>query len=60
MAQTLWSRVHGALALPINIDTDDLADGPSIAEEMIAALVRSISTEMPVDTPSDDADKETR
>ena len=60
MAQTLWSRVHGALARPINIDTDDLADGPSIAEEMIAALVRSISTEMTVDTTSDDADKETR
>ncbi|MFK7917894.1 MAG: TetR/AcrR family transcriptional regulator [Ilumatobacter sp.] len=49
MAQLLWSGVHGALALPINVDTYDLADGPSIATDMITAMVRSISTQP--DTP---------
>lgn len=44
MAQLLWSGVHGALALPINIDTYDLADGPTTATEMIATLIRSITT----------------
>ena len=44
MAQLLWSGVHGALALPINIDTYDLAAGPAMATEMIDALVRSITT----------------
>ncbi len=44
LAQLLWSGVHGALALPINIDTYDLIDGPSVATEMIATLTRSITT----------------
>ncbi len=44
LAQLLWSGVHGALALPINIDTYDLIDGPTMATEMIAALTRSITT----------------
>ncbi|MEM8620067.1 MAG: TetR/AcrR family transcriptional regulator [Actinomycetota bacterium] len=65
MAQTLWSGVHGALALPINIDTYDLADGPSIAGEMIASLVRSITTTDTITTTVDHLDttdhrKETR
>ena len=45
LAQLLWSGVHGALALPINIDTYDLASGPQIAADMVAALIRSIRTE---------------
>ena len=44
MAQLLWSGVHGALALPINIDTYDLADGPTMAAEMIPTLLRSVTT----------------
>lgn len=48
LAQVLWSGVHGALALPINIDTYDLAAGPQVAGEMITSLIRSITTE---DTP---------
>ena len=44
MAQVLWSGVHGALALPINIDTYDLSEGPTIAHEMIMSLLRSITT----------------
>lgn len=44
LAQLLWSGVHGALALPINIDTYDLADGPTVAGDMINTLIRSIST----------------
>ena len=43
LAQLLWSGVHGALALPINIDTYDLIDGPTVATEMIATLTRSIT-----------------
>ncbi len=43
MAQLLWSGVHGALALPINIDTYALAAGPDMASEMIDTLVRSIT-----------------
>ncbi len=44
LAQLLWSGVHGALALPINIDTYHLADGPAMATEMIDTLIRSITT----------------
>lgn len=44
LAQVLWSGVHGALGLPVNIDTYDLADGPTIAAEMISTLIRSITT----------------
>jgi AcrR family transcriptional regulator len=47
LAQLLWSGVHGALALPINIDTFALANGRTMAAEMIAALTRSITTEEP-------------
>lgn len=45
LAQLLWSGVHGALALPINIDTYDLASGPTVAAEMVTALIRSITTD---------------
>ncbi|MDW3218235.1 MAG: TetR/AcrR family transcriptional regulator [Acidimicrobiales bacterium] len=44
LAQVLWSGVHGALALPINIDTYELTDGRTISTEMIDALIRSITT----------------
>lgn len=47
LAQLLWSGVHGALALPINVDTYDLARGHAVAAEMITALIRSITTEEP-------------
>lgn len=47
LAQLLWSGVHGALALPVNIDTYDLADGPDMATEMISTLIRSITTQEP-------------
>jgi AcrR family transcriptional regulator len=43
MAQLLWSGVHGALALPINADTYDLTDGPTIASEIVTALIKSIT-----------------
>lgn len=47
LAQLLWSGVHGALALPINIDTYDLESGPSVATAMIPALIRTITKEAP-------------
>ena len=43
MAQLLWSGVHGVFVLPINTDTYVLTDGPTMATEMIDALLRSIS-----------------
>ena len=43
VAQLLWSGVHGALALPINIDTYDLEPGPTAAAAMITALIRAIT-----------------
>jgi AcrR family transcriptional regulator len=43
MAQLLWSGVHGALGLPVNIDTYDLAAGPNMASEMIQTLTTSIT-----------------
>jgi len=45
LAQLLWSGVHGALALPINIDTYALIDGPTMASEMIDALIHSITNQ---------------
>lgn len=45
LTQLLWSGIHGALALPVNIDTYDLIDGPTMAAEMIPALLRAITTE---------------
>lgn len=47
LAQLLWSGVHGALALPINLDTYDLADGPAMAAEMISTLIHSIKKDTP-------------
>ena len=44
LAQLLWSGVHGALALPVNIDTYDLIDGPTAAAQMIPALIRTVTT----------------
>ncbi len=43
LAQLLWSGIHGALALPINIDTYDLVGGPAMATEMINVLINSIT-----------------
>lgn len=55
LAQLLWSGVHGALALPINVDTYDLTDGPVMATEMIAALIRAVANPpaaAPTDSPN--------
>lgn len=43
MAQMLWSGIHGALALPINVDTYALVEGPTVATQMIASLIQSIT-----------------
>lgn len=43
LAQLLWSGIHGALALPINLDTYDLGDGPAVATDMVSALIASIT-----------------
>lgn len=47
LAQMLWSGVHGALALPINIDTYALAAGPDAAADMIPTLIRAIVPQEP-------------
>ncbi len=47
LAQVLWSGVHGALALPVNIDGYAIAPSTELAPAMIAALVRSIASPSP-------------
>ena len=42
MAQVLWSGVHGALALPVNMDRLDLAATKDVSHETVTALMRSI------------------
>ena len=51
LAELLWSGVHGAHALPINIDTYALADGPALAREMITTLLTAITTSPPGSPP---------
>ncbi len=41
-SQVLWAGVHGAIALPINIDRYDLESGDVLVEEMIDRLVSGL------------------
>lgn len=41
-AQVLWAGVHGALALPINVDRYEITPSADLAPAMIAALVQSL------------------
>lgn len=42
MAQTLWAGIHGALALPVNIDRFDIKPQVVLAPAMIEMLLASI------------------
>ena len=42
LVQVLWSGVHGALALPVNMDRLDLTDAETMTESMVSALIRAI------------------
>ncbi|GAB5455662.1 MAG: TetR/AcrR family transcriptional regulator [Henriciella sp.] len=42
LVQVLWSGVHGALALPVNMDRLDLRDTKNITEPMVSALLRAV------------------
>ncbi len=42
MAHTLWAGVHGALALPINIESLDFGPPTQLVDDMIALLLESI------------------
>lgn len=42
MAQLLWAGLHGAFALPANIDRYEISPAETLAPAMIRALVRSI------------------
>lgn len=44
MSQLLWSGASGVLTLPIDADTFDLADGPTLATELVSVLVRNVTT----------------
>jgi AcrR family transcriptional regulator len=44
LAELLWSGVHGALALPVNVDTYALTDARELATEMVATLMTAITT----------------
>ena len=39
----LWAGVHGALALPVNVERWAVADAEVLVAEMIEALLRSLS-----------------
>ncbi len=43
LAQTLWGGVHGALALPHNLDRFDFVPAERLSDEMIRMLVRAIA-----------------
>lgn len=43
LAQVLWSAVHGALALPVNMDRLDLQDPSKMIEPVIEALMRLVT-----------------
>lgn len=43
MAQTLWMGVHGALALPINIDGWDYADQEVLNRSMVKTLIAGLA-----------------
>ncbi len=42
MAQTLWAGIHGAVALPVNIDRFDVHPARHLAEAMIDTLLNAI------------------
>ena len=42
LTQILWSGVHGALALPVNLDRLDLKATRDISSEIITALMRTV------------------
>ncbi|QMW24422.1 TetR/AcrR family transcriptional regulator [Sandaracinobacteroides saxicola] len=42
MAQLLWAGLHGALALPVNVEHWAFAPQPALAEAMIDLLLRGI------------------
>lgn len=42
IAQLLWAAVHGALALPVNLDRFDFDHSPELAEAMIDQLMTMI------------------
>lgn len=44
MAQILWAGVHGAIALPINIDRYEVAPASQLAPAMITALMSTLTT----------------
>lgn len=44
LAQTLWSGVHGAIALPLNVDRLALAPPEASTQPMIDALLEWLST----------------
>lgn len=43
LAQVLWSGVHGAVALPINIDGYTISPSTALGPAMIRTLVRSLT-----------------
>lgn len=43
LVQILWSGVHGALALPINMDRLNLASTESLGTSLVSMLMRSLS-----------------
>lgn len=42
LVQILWSGVHGALALPVNMDRLDLVPAQALADTTLDSLIRSV------------------
>ncbi|MHA7899020.1 MAG: TetR/AcrR family transcriptional regulator [Henriciella sp.] len=43
LAQLLWSGVHGALALPVNMDRVDLVPAEGLANQVVGNLLRTLT-----------------
>ena len=43
LVQILWSGVHGALALPVNMDRLDLRPADAVSEPIVEALMRALT-----------------
>lgn len=51
IAQVLWAGVHGALALPVNLDRYAVTPSSELAPLMIAALMMSLDAPLPPPPP---------
>ena len=44
MAQMLWAGLHGAIALPLNVDRLQFDEPRALAEQMVATLLSDLTS----------------